>query len=69
MPYTCSHTTPYVMLRTRYRACVLERCGDRLRQTAKINLSYMLGLGCTVRVTFVAGVRTNCPVLGRYLTV
>ena len=67
MPYTCSHTTPYVMLPTRYRAVVVERCIDRIRQTAIINLSSMLGSGCTVRVSLVAGVRTICPVSGRYL--
>ena len=69
MPYTCPHTTPYVMLPTRYRVSVLEGCDDRIRQTAIINLSSMQGSGCTVRVTLVSRVKTICPVSGRYLTV
>ena len=69
MPYTRSHTTPYVMLPTRYRASVLERCNDRIRQTAIINLSYMVGSGLTVATTLLSGVSAICPVSGRYLTV
>ena len=69
MPYTCSHTTPYVMLPTRYRVSVLERCNDRICQTAIINLSSMLVLGWTTRTTLVSGVSTIHPVSGTYLTV
>ena len=57
----------YVMCSTRYRASVLERCKERIRQTAITNLSPMLGSGPTVRVTIVSGVRTICLVSGRYL--
>ena len=69
MPYTWSHTTPYVMLPTRYRASVSERCNDRMRHTAIINLSSMVGSGGTASITLVSGVSTICPVSGRYLTV
>ena len=55
MPYTCSHTTPYVMLPTMYRATVPERCNDGIRQTAIINLASMLGPSCTVCRTLVSG--------------
>ena len=57
------------MLPIRYRASVLERCHDQIRQTAILNLSSMLGSSCTVRVTLVSGVRTICPASGRCLTV
>ena len=67
-PYTWSHTTPYVMLPTRYRDSVLERCNDRIRQTAKINLYSMVGSSWTVSTTLLSGVSTICPVSGRYLT-
>ena len=67
MPYAYSHTTPYVMCPTRYQACVLERCNDRIPHTAITNFSSMLGSGSTVWVTLVSGVRTICSVLGRYL--
>ena len=69
MPYTWSHITPYIMLPTRYRASVLERCNDRIRQTAINNLSSMVGSGWTVTTTLVSGVSTICPLSGRYLTV
>lgn len=69
MPYTWSHTTPYVMLPTRYRDSVLERCNDRILHTAIINLSSWVGSGWTVATILVSGVSTICPVSGRYLTV
>ena len=68
-PYTCCYSTPYVMLPSRYRASVLERCNDWIRQTAIINLSSVMGSGGTARTTLVSGVSTICPVSGRYLTV
>ena len=43
MPYTWSHTTPYVMLPTRYRDSVLERCNDRIRQTQSHNQPLLHG--------------------------
>ena len=69
MSYTCSHTTAYVMLPTRYRACVLERCNDRIRQMATINLPSKVGSGCMVCVTLVSAVRIMCPVSDGYFTV
>ena len=69
MPYTWSHTTPYVMLPTRYQDSVLQRCNDRILQTAMINLSSWVGSGWTVATILVSGVSTICPVSGRYLTV
>ena len=69
MPYTWSHTTPYVMLPTRYRDHVLERCNNRIHQAAIINLSSMVGSDGTATTTLVSGVSSICPVSGRYLAV
>ena len=41
MLYTFSHTALYVMIPTTHRASVLERCKDRICQTANTNLSSM----------------------------
>ena len=68
MRYTCSHTTLWVICPTRDSASVLENYNDRTHDMAITNLSSMLGLGSTVRVTLVAEVRSICLASGKYLT-
>ena len=67
MPYTWSYTTPYNMLPTRYRASVLERCNDRMRRAAIINLSSMVGSGGTASTRVVFGGRHYLPGVGQVL--